>query len=170
MEPNDTEYSDTDSISLSTDTLIDTYKDTKPILKNESINFSIDSNEKEKNIKQNQMLKESLKEKIPSPLYDTLSTFSDNYEQMYKWYGILLRAKNKVEKERNLLLDLQNIAEEANKVLMGGIRVIRTNSKIENIDNYLFITLFRGFEKIAFAIKQNEPSAGILNYNWLEGQ
>ncbi len=66
------------------DTLLDT--DYSQDLMDKSLH---DSNIQQKET--NQLLKDGLKKYIPESIHHTLSNFSNDYQQMYDWVGIILR-------------------------------------------------------------------------------
>lgn len=155
------------------DTLLDTDKEE---IQNNSNgeNFNFDLNEKKKQQEQDRLLKQSLKNhvNIPDDLFYTLNVFSKNYKEMYKQFGILLRAKKQIETKYNELLDLHNFSETINTYFLNAMRNIKTNSEIENSDNYLFVTMVRCFEKIVLGLKKaakNVQKKNMPLYKWIEG-
>ncbi|MCJ8223724.1 replication initiator protein A [Bacillus paralicheniformis] len=150
MKTINTESSD----SIISDTLKDTYKETA-ITELSEKEYSIISN-KEKTALQDQILKDSLKSDIPEMLHHTLTVFSENYDEMYKWVGIIFRAKKKVEDEEDILLMLEKkeIETAINQAFVKGIRIIRNSQDIESHDNYLFITLYNQISNLAKEIKR----------------
>ncbi len=138
------------------DTKIDTYKDT------EKADFPSKQTEKDK------LYKESLKRNIPPATFRNLSILSENYDEMYKWFGIVLRAKKKVEENRGELLLLENIDQELNRILVAGIRKIKKDTTITNKDNYLFTTIYNGLEKMIVELDRNNMGEESPYYNWLE--
>ncbi|MDF2854326.1 MAG: replication initiator protein [Neobacillus sp.] len=136
--------------SLSKETVnTDTYKETEP--RPDSQKFE-----------QDKLLKESLKDSIPEKTHHTLCIFTENFDEMHRWFGIILRAKSKVEKERGFLLLLDDIDFELNDILMSCIRVIkRKTKKIDSPDNYLYKTMYYELSKLAYNLEvgSNEAAA-----------
>lgn len=122
----------------------DTYKDTEnPDLSTSNNNQTLaNKSEKEKE----EIYKQTLKDKIPDNIFRTLSVLSQDYDEMYKWYGIILRAKDSVQKERNTLiyLDEEQIDMTIDQALQKGIRVIKKQKK-DSPDNYLYVTMRNTF-------------------------
>lgn len=106
--------------------------------------------ESERAKKQDQMLKDSLRDTrgMSHRLFEILNTFSKDFDQMYKWIGIIFRAKDKAEKNTGELLLIEK--EENNDLLCTGvmtiIRNIRTQEK-ENPDGYMFTSLVNFLEE-----------------------
>jgi len=148
MEPSDTEYSNTDS--LKENIKIDTYKDTEKAELSTSEHEMI-KREREK------IFKETLRDKMPNELFHTLSILSENYDEMSKWFSILLRAKDKIYKERNLNLNLNDINHELNRIVASGIRAIKKDTHIKNPDNYLFVTIYNGLDQMIHHYHKNNP-------------
>lgn len=66
-------------------------------------------NDKEKN--KEKLLKASLKSALPNKIFYALDNFSDSYQELYEWIGVLFRAKNQVEKDNSQLILLENYEE-----------------------------------------------------------
>lgn len=143
-----------DSNSLNTEKE-DTYKDTE----------KADFPSKQMDNEREQLFKESLRDDIPPVTFHSLSILSESYDEMYNWFGIVLRAKNKVEKERDELLLLEGIDRELDRILVAGIRKIKKDMNIQNKENYLFTTVYNGLEKIVIEINRSSDEKP---YNWLE--
>lgn len=96
-----------------------------------------------------EIYKQTLKEYIPNPIFQTLNILSDDFEEMYNWYGILLRAKDSVQKERDTLifLDEEQTGITIDQALQKGIRVIK-KQKRDAPDNYLYVTMRNTFDKL----------------------
>lgn len=131
------------SNSFNKDIKRDTYKDTE---------MDQDSIFKE----QDNLLKESLKDWIPPLTHKTLTIFSKDYDEMYHWFGIILRAKKEIEDKKNMIIELEQIDYELNQSVISGIRAIKTNNKIKSTDNYLYITILNGLDKITLEIYDEE--------------
>lgn len=136
--------------SFNIDNKRDTYKDTgNPDLSTQQ--------------EQDKLLKESLKEWIPQFTHHTLSVFSKDYDEMYEWFGIILRAKDQVEKKKGFRIELEAIDYDLNKILISGIRAIKNNQQIKSKNKYLYKTILNGLDKLFV----EEKSDSILSYNWL---
>ena len=138
----------------------DTYKDTLEDTKRYSSESSNQSS-KEK------MLKDSLKTHMPDSIHHTLSTFTKDYQEMYDWFGIILRAKKEVEKQSEKLILLEDYEEEINGYLMSGIRKIKTDHRIKKPKNYLFTTIQENLGKHISEIERSEVQNSSI-YNWLD--
>ena len=116
----------------------DTYKDTEQL--DLSTNNNLDNEFRKE--QQEKIYKKTLEDKMPEQLFNTLNVLSEDYDEMYKWYGILLRAKADVEKKRDTVIpfEIENITTEINKALQSGIRAIKKEQKT-NPDNYLYTTI-----------------------------
>ncbi|WP_332698390.1 hypothetical protein [Halalkalibacter lacteus] len=129
---------------------------------NVSHNLLFSSTDKEE--LQDQLLKDSLKDIIPQPLHHVLSVFSDSYDEMYHWFGIILKAKEKAEKFYSKVISLED--EENQHMLREGfmkaIRNLKKDQK-DNPDNYLFIAIKNHIEQHTFhqALKQGQENKKI---------
>jgi hypothetical protein len=101
--------------------------------------------EKEKN--KEELLKASLKSVLPDKIFYALDNFSDSYQELYEWIGVLFRAKNQVEKDNSQLILLENYEETIFTILQNAIRNIKTNPKINKPSDYLFITIKSEIER-----------------------
>ncbi|WP_022795259.1 helix-turn-helix domain-containing protein [Marinococcus halotolerans] len=102
-------------------------------------------NDKEKN--KEELLKASLKSVLPNKIFYALDNFSDSYQELYEWIGILFRSKNQVEKDNDQLILLENYEETFFIILQNAIRNIKTNAKVNKPSDYLFITIKSEIEK-----------------------
>jgi hypothetical protein len=102
----------------------------------------------EKEKQKDQFLKDSLRDTIPELLHHILDVFSDSYDEMYHWFGIILKAKEKAEKFCNKVISLED--EENQHMLREGfmkaIRNLKKDQK-DNPDNYLFIAIKNHIEQ-----------------------
>jgi Replication initiator protein A C-terminal domain len=112
--------------------------------------------ERYRNIEEEKLLKESLKDYIPPQMFNTLDVFSSDYEEMECWVGIIFRAKKKVEDNRQDFLQIEYLDKELNNVLLKSIRKIKKDPKIENKDNYLFASLYNEFERLSIQVNSND--------------
>jgi hypothetical protein len=108
--------------------------------------ISLKNLEKEK--QKDQLLKDSLRDTIPQPLHHILDVFSNSYDEMYHWFGIILKAKEKAEKFCSKVISLED--EENQHMLREGfmkaIRNLKKDQK-DNPDNYLFIVIKNHIEQ-----------------------
>lgn len=139
----------------------DTYKETKTDLPSSPMNFKVIEYEKDN------LLKESLKDSVPPKVFKTLCKFSGNYDEMYEWIGIIFRAKAKVEAQRDVNLRLEEIDEHLNQTLIRVIRKVKKDSKIDQIDNYFFFSVFTFFERFAVD-NMTETDYYETASNWVE--
>lgn len=127
--------------------------------------ITLSDSEKEK--KQDQMLKNTLKdsEGLSDRLFDILDTFSKDYDQMYSWIGIIFRAKDKAEKNTGEELFIEK--EKNNELICNGvqniIRIIRTQEK-NNPDGYMYSSLVNYLEQ---AIAQDARKEKMVEYHYL---
>lgn len=125
------------SNSFNRDTKQDTYKDTNldPIAE------------------QDRLLKESLKDDwLPPKIFNSLSAFSKDFDEMHKWVGIIFRAKKRVEVENNIIINLQDVDYEVSRMFNSAIRVIKKKNNVENEDSYLFKTIYNGLGKLTHEV------------------
>ncbi len=139
----------------STDKNIDTYKDTD---NDDFPNQTDEELSRKKKQAQDKILKDSLKDDWVPPLtHSTLTAFSNDYDEMSKWVGIIFRAKSKVEKKFVVLIELEEIDSELNKMLISAIRAIKKGkTEITVPDNYLFATIYNGLEKLEINKNKDE--------------
>lgn len=122
-------------------------KDTKET----KIDSSVDSlSESQKEKKKDQYLKNSLKdsENIPDRLFQILDVFSEDYNQMYRWIGIIFRAKSNVEKLSGQNILLEN--EQHEEWIHHGIAKVMRNfkkQKMKNLDGYMYTSLVQHLEQ-----------------------
>lgn len=141
MKSNYTEYSKTEFKEIDT---LDT-KDTKPDLQ---IKQTISNAEKER--LKNEYMDKSFYENsefIPEQLANILEVFSTTPEQAYNYYGIILRAKARVEKEQDVLLWLDDDPDLVHKIKNGFSRAIRKVEKEKKVDmtkkdGYIYSTIY----------------------------
>lgn len=142
------------------DTLLDT-EHTKELLE------ELRNNPAMKKQAEDKLMKEGLKEYIPESIHKSLVVFSGNYQQMYDWLGILFRAKKKVCEEENVLITFEDFDKEINEILLSALRKIKTDQRIKNPNNYLYITFCKEFSKIAGELNRDRNQKAVY-YNWLE--
>lgn len=116
------------------DIYIDTYKDTVKA---------------ETPVQQTEFLKQSLKDTVPPLIYETLYVFSEDFDQMYNYIGIIFRAKAKVQKKYKIVIHLEEHDNDINKILLACFRKFKTDRRIKNKDNYLFKSICKVLEEIA---------------------
>ncbi|MYL39817.1 helix-turn-helix domain-containing protein [Halobacillus litoralis] len=156
-----TENKGTNSNSFNSNSFNNTYKDT--LQDTESKNA-----ESSKQKKRDELLKNSLRGKIPDSIHEILSTFTNTFQEMYDWYGVLLRAKDKVAKETDQLILIEDHEEIFHESLMAAIRRIKTDSSIKNLENYLFITIADNLGKYFSKLERsNAKENSSLYYDWL---
>ncbi|MEK5326199.1 hypothetical protein [Aeribacillus sp. FSL M8-0254] len=122
------------NINNNKDIYIDTYKDTVKA---------------ETPMKQNEFLKQSLKDTVPPLIYETLYVFSEDFDQMYNYIGIIFRAKAKVQNKYNIVIHLEEHDKDINKILLACFRKFKTDRRIKNKDNYLYKSICKVLEEIA---------------------
>src|SRR5690625_2447336 len=82
--------------------------------------------------KNNDFIKRSLKRSIPAPIYDALNPFYDG-QGLYNAYGILLRAKAKIDRS----ITIEEYASDYIDVFKAVIRRFKAGM-VERLDNYLY--------------------------------
>lgn len=95
--------------------------------------------DKEKN--KEELLKSSLRSAVPDKIFYVLDTFSESYQELYEWIGILFRAKKQVENDTEQLILLENYEEIVLAILQNAIRNIKIGTKIKKPNDYLFMTI-----------------------------
>lgn len=96
---------------------------------------------------EDEMIKRSLRNAIPAPVYDALSPFF-NGRELYKVYGILLRAKAKISRT----ITLEAYHERYIDAFYNVIRLYK-NGRVRNLNGYLYVTWERLTAEISRQIK-----------------
>jgi len=106
-------------------------------------------------MQQNELLKQSLKDTVPPLIYETLYVFSEDFDRMYNYIGIIFRAKAKVQNKYNIVIHLEEHDNDINKILLACFRKFKTDRRIKNKDNYLY----EHFAKLDFLDKSIKNKA-----------
>lgn len=100
----------------------------------------------------------ALRSALPSAVYSAMSPFF-NADEIYKYYGLLLKAKRKTCPNTLIEHDPEPYIEAINAVLFKHKQGI-----VRNLESYLYVA----FEKAAATVaRRNTEEDGILSYNWL---
>ncbi|MEK5394060.1 replication initiator protein A [Margalitia sp. FSL K6-0131] len=146
QEPHNVESINTESINL---TYKDTYKDTIKLSSFESLDREIDM-QKEK------LLKNSLKDKMPERIYECLNVFCNTFDEMYNYYGVLLRGKDKACKERQAMIRFEDFEEEYHQCLLS---CFRNEKNIDEFKNYLFTSIYLLTDQIIAELQKNKNNS-----------
>lgn len=114
----------------------DTSSDKQADSSNETINLLSDNTyileTETRPSKNNDFIKRSLRRSIPAPIYDALNPFYDG-QGLYNAYGILLRAKAKIDRS----ITIEEYASDYIDVFKAVIRRFKAGM-VERLDNYLY--------------------------------
>ncbi|MCM3668017.1 helix-turn-helix domain-containing protein [Mesobacillus maritimus] len=103
----------------------------------------------------------ALRQSIPKVIYDALAPFF-NADELYKTYGVLLRAKAKINKA----ITVEEHGEDYVDVFYNVVRKYK-RGKVGNLDGYLFTA----WEQVTAEISRKlaVSTRPVPFYNWLEG-
>ncbi|WP_338452329.1 helix-turn-helix domain-containing protein [Niallia oryzisoli] len=99
----------------------------------------------------------ALKDALPKPIYDALARYF-NADDMYKYYGILLRAKTRVDRNVMIEDDPEPFIEALNATVLMAKR-----GKIKNMSNYLFVS----WQRATHTVLRRKAKTNGLFYDWL---
>lgn len=105
---------------------------------------------KETDIDTDALMKRGLKTAIPEPIYQAFSPFF-NAEELYEMYGVLLRAKAKI----NPNFMIEDYAEEYLDHFYNVIRLYKSG-KVKHLQSYLYVTWERVTAKLARGKRRHE--------------
>lgn len=114
-----------------------------------------------KDVEIDKYLKESLKGSVPPLTFNILDLFC-HYEEMSKLIGVIFRAKKRVENQRNSLLLMEHLDRELSQTLLKCLRKTKREFRVENNENYFFISLYNLFEKLSMEIESSISEERIL--------
>lgn len=106
----------------------------------------------------------ALRSVIPRAIYNAMSPYF-NAKEMYKYYGMLLKAKRKFAPNTLIENDPEPYVEAFNGVIFRAKR-----GTIRNFDGYLYASFARAASEVSrrAMMTDSEEKSRILFYNWLE--
>lgn len=104
---------------------------------------------------------DALKDSLPSDVYNAMSRYFDA-EDIYKYYGILLRAKRSVHNE----VIIEDNPEPFNTAFHNAILKLKQR-KIRNLENYLYRAWQNATTQVIRQKTVREAAPGIPFYDWL---
>lgn len=151
VKSSNTELSNTDLKDIDTLDTKDTKKDYLNNVHNSNKNSKHEKQKKKEEYMKNAFFENT--DKIPEELANVLNVFSETIEQAEEYYNSILIAKNKVEKETEKMIWLEEHPDLINKVKNAFVRSIRiieknknTKNTIKNPKGYLYDAVFRVFD------------------------
>lgn len=100
----------------------------------------------------------ALKGAIPEPIYNAMARYF-NADSMYKYYGILLRAKASIDRTVRIESDPEPFIEALNATVLKAKRGI-----VRNVSNYLFAAFQSATVQV---LRRKYANSGVF-YNWLD--
>ena len=104
-----------------------------------------------------------------------IQTFTNRPKETYSTIGIILRAKNDIQKEEGLTLIIdsnENWQHELQKTIMNVYFKFKTDSTLNNFESYLYISVKNCIKNFALEEKHNrnyyleESKIKIPMHNW----
>jgi predicted transcriptional regulator len=104
-----------------------------------------------------------------------IQTFSNSPKEAYSTIGIILRAKNDIQKEEELTLIIdsnENWQHELQKTIMNVYFKFKTDSTLKNFENYLYISVKNCIKNFALEERNhrngnfNKPTMKIPMHDW----
>lgn len=114
-----------------------------------------------KNLETSPSPSNALRSALPHVIYDSFSPFV-NAEELYEYYGLLLKAKRKIAPDTLIENDADPYIEAFNAVMF---RVKR--GLVKDIKNYLYVAFERAASEVDRRLKATEIDS-LYAYNWLE--
>ncbi|WP_181349374.1 helix-turn-helix domain-containing protein [Thalassobacillus sp. CUG 92003] len=109
----------------------------------------------------------ALRSALPSAVYKAMSPFV-NSDVLYKYYGLLLKAKRKVAPSTLIENDSAPYVEAFNAVMFKAKRGL-----IRNIERYLYVAFEKAAAEVArrnaWTDAEEKGEAKLITYDWLEG-
>lgn len=114
----------------------------------------------------------ALRSSIPNVIYDALAPFF-NADEIYRYYGLLLKAKRKHAPNTFIEQDSEPYVETINAVVFN---LKQGNVNKSKLDGYFYVSFARAASEVARRIAQKtsaeetkEAEENILSYDWLAG-
>lgn len=103
----------------------------------------------------------ALRNSIPESIFNALAPFF-NAEEIYRYYGLLLKAKRKYATETVIEQNEEPYVEAINAVVFKLKR-----NKIRNIAGYMYASFSKAATEISRLVNASNPESSILTYDWL---